>query len=174
MNLTLATIYEYTRSPHGIPEENLVRAPEYLRSLDVDLGNYRNEISRLENQLQSLRARQESAQKKAAALRSLFAPIRRLPNELLIHIFDYVCDNAPNPRWYELSDAPFSLSAVCSRWRSLCLSHPKMWSKLAVNCNKGSKIGTAVDLYLERSKHQLLTLRLAYYPEDDNQVGHEA
>ncbi|KIK65772.1 hypothetical protein GYMLUDRAFT_159149, partial [Collybiopsis luxurians FD-317 M1] len=61
-------------------------------------------------------------------LRSLLAPIHYLPNELLTQIFDHVCDDDDSDPWYyETSNTPFFLSAVCSRWRSLCLSRPEMW-----------------------------------------------
>ncbi|KIK65771.1 hypothetical protein GYMLUDRAFT_240248 [Collybiopsis luxurians FD-317 M1] len=147
-DIALETIYKYARSLFGISEQFLSGIPGLLHSLDRDLDGYRDEISRLENQLQSARVRYEEAQEKAIALRSLLAPIHRLPNELLTQIFD----------------SPFCLSAVCSRWRSLCLLHSKVWSKIAVDCIEGSELGNAVDLYIERSKPQLLTIHISYLP----------
>ncbi|KIK65774.1 hypothetical protein GYMLUDRAFT_159613, partial [Collybiopsis luxurians FD-317 M1] len=167
----METIYEFSRSPYGIPEQRIPDIRRCLESVNQDLDDYNNEISRLENQLVFLRTRYERAQKKAVALRSLLAPVHCLPNELLTQIFDYVCDNSSPHSGYQLSEAPFRLSAVCSRWRSLCLSHSKMWAKIAVNCGKRSmKLGDAVDLYLERSKPRLLSLQLLNDPTD--QDGH--
>ncbi|KIK69365.1 hypothetical protein GYMLUDRAFT_237175 [Collybiopsis luxurians FD-317 M1] len=170
--MDLTTIYEYARLPQGILEQDLLVIPEHLQSLDVDLDNHRNEIPRLLNQPQSPRL--ESAQNKATAFDSLYPPIRRLPNELHVQIFDHVCENAIDclVRSYELSKAPFHLSAVCSHWRSLCLSYPKMWANFAVECEKGTELESAIDLHLERSKQQLLTLRIAYHPNIwDNRAG---
>ncbi|KIK69368.1 hypothetical protein GYMLUDRAFT_645945 [Collybiopsis luxurians FD-317 M1] len=172
MNVSVEAIYQYARSPFGISEQLLPEIRLLLDSVNEELNEHDNEISRLENQLIFLRAQQKWIQKKAVVLRSLLAPIYCLPNELLTQIFDDVCENAVGPGSYELSKAPFDLSAVCSRWRSLCLSHSRMWSKFAVDCSEGAKLGTAVDLYLERSKQQLLTLRLAYHPL--NEFGHSA
>ncbi|KIK69394.1 hypothetical protein GYMLUDRAFT_237201 [Collybiopsis luxurians FD-317 M1] len=122
--------------------------------------------SRLENQLLFLRTRHERYRQKATALRSLLAPIHRLPNELLAQIFDFVCDND------FVSKAPFRLSAVCNRWRSTCLSHPQMWPKFVVDCSEGSKLANAIDLYLESSEQLHRILELAYYPCNHSQHGH--
>jgi hypothetical protein len=50
------------------------------------------------------------------------APIRRLPNELLRHIFLCNFDDFPCSAWV--------LAAVSSLWRRLALSMPKLWSKV--------------------------------------------
>lgn len=50
------------------------------------------------------------------------APIRRLPNELLSHIFAFVFDDLPCYAWV--------LSAVSSLWRRRVLAMPKLWSKV--------------------------------------------
>ncbi|KIK69369.1 hypothetical protein GYMLUDRAFT_214495, partial [Collybiopsis luxurians FD-317 M1] len=169
IHISMENIYKYARSPFGIPDRRLPEIRQLLQSVYRELNDHDNEISRLENQLLFLRAQQKRVQKKATVLRSLLAPIHRLPNELLTQIFDHICENPTVHRRYELSKAPFRLSAVCSRWRSLCLSYSKMWSIFAVECSKGCKLRTAVDLYLERSKQQPLTLYLARYPAVDNQ-----
>ncbi|KIK69382.1 hypothetical protein GYMLUDRAFT_146358, partial [Collybiopsis luxurians FD-317 M1] len=126
--------------------------------LDQDLDDYSGHISRLVNQLRFLRSQRETAQKQALLLRSLLEPIHRLPNELLSQIFDCVCEDTTAIRG--ISDAPFRLSAVCNRWRSLSLSHPKMWSNICLHYLHGSKLDAPFDLYVERSKQQLLTLQL--------------
>jgi hypothetical protein len=51
------------------------------------------------------------------------APIRRLPNEVLRHIFMFNFDDYPCCAWV--------LAAVCSLWRRLALSMPKMWSQVS-------------------------------------------
>ncbi|KIK69349.1 hypothetical protein GYMLUDRAFT_145208, partial [Collybiopsis luxurians FD-317 M1] len=125
------------------------------------LKDHPNKIPRLEHQLQSPKALHESAQTKAKAFGPLIPPIHRLPAELFFPIFDYVCEDAISPLRYEpLTKVPFRLSAVCSRWRLLCLSYSRMWSTFTVNCDYGFEVAAAVDLYLERSKQQPLTLQL--------------
>jgi hypothetical protein len=50
------------------------------------------------------------------------SPIRRLPSELLRHIFMMNFDEYPCCAWI--------LSSVCLQWRRLALSMPKLWSKV--------------------------------------------
>ena len=52
------------------------------------------------------------------------APIRRLPNELIRHIFMCNFDDYPCCGWV--------LAAVCSLWRRLALSMPNLWSKVRI------------------------------------------
>ncbi|KIK69385.1 hypothetical protein GYMLUDRAFT_646572 [Collybiopsis luxurians FD-317 M1] len=157
-NISMKTIYEYARSPYGIPEQRIPDIRDFIQSVNQDLDDYSNEISQLENRLVFLRAQHQRAQQQAAVLRSLLAPIHHLPNELLAQIFRRVCESNFHLWHFGLSKAPFRLSAVCSRWRSLCLSQSNLWIYLQLNCFGGLRTGFPVDLYLERSKQQLLTL----------------
>jgi hypothetical protein len=50
------------------------------------------------------------------------APIRRLPSELIRQIFMFNFEDYPCCAWV--------LAAVCSLWRRLTLSMPKLWSKV--------------------------------------------
>jgi hypothetical protein len=70
-------------------------------------------------QLQRERAILEEKVVRALAYMS---PIRRLPVELLRHIFMMNFDEYPCCAWI--------LSSVCSQWRRLALSMPKLWSKV--------------------------------------------
>lgn len=50
------------------------------------------------------------------------SPIRRLPHELLGHIFTFIFEDYPCCAWV--------LSAVCQLWRRKALSMPRLWSKV--------------------------------------------
>jgi F-box-like len=56
--------------------------------------------------------------------KAYIAPIRRLPNELLRHIFMFNFEDYPCCAWV--------LAAVNSLWRRLALSVPKLWSKVCL------------------------------------------
>jgi F-box-like len=71
------------------------------------------------NQLQHERAVLEE---KIAHALAYMSPIRRLPIELLRHIFMMNFDEYPCCAWI--------LSSVCSQWRRLALAMPKLWSKV--------------------------------------------
>ncbi|KIK61402.1 hypothetical protein GYMLUDRAFT_582284 [Collybiopsis luxurians FD-317 M1] len=155
-------IHEYSRSPHGLSERQLSEVRDLVLSVQDDLGWYDDEICRLESQLLQLKSRRERARKSQQSLRSLLSPIHRLPNELLIRIFVYVCQDISALPTFGLSVGPFYVSAVCARWRLLALSSSKLWSNFWVRIRSGSsqKLEEAVVLCLQRSKHQPLTLTL--------------
>ena len=63
-------------------------------------------------------------------------PLRRLPEELLVEIFDYCADEEAQ-RWIEhpgrMLQGPKVLTriaGVCSRWRRIAHSHPRLWCRL--------------------------------------------
>jgi hypothetical protein len=70
-------------------------------------------------QLQRERA---ALEEKISRTLAYMSPIRRLPAELLRHIFMMNFDEYPCCAWI--------LSSVCSQWRRLTLSMPKLWSKV--------------------------------------------
>lgn len=59
---------------------------------------------------------------KVAYTKAYVSPFKRLPHELLRHIFLYVFEDSATSAWV--------LSAVCLLWRRLALSMPKLWSKV--------------------------------------------
>ncbi|KAI0305263.1 hypothetical protein B0F90DRAFT_1815504 [Multifurca ochricompacta] len=91
------------------------------------------------NQLQCERAVLEDKITHALAYMS---PIRRLPTELLRHIFMMNFDEYPCCAWI--------LSSVCSQWRRLALLMPKLWSKIRLVTTPNASADT-IRLWLERS-----------------------
>ncbi|KAF9072209.1 hypothetical protein BDP27DRAFT_1320915, partial [Rhodocollybia butyracea] len=96
-----------------------------------------------------------------------------LTNEILLHIFEYVCEKNLVQRypWFSSWPPPIELtspaitymptmavSSVCSRWRMLALSSPSLWANIGVVMPSpldGTKsfigFADAVAQYLERS-----------------------
>ncbi|KIJ63792.1 hypothetical protein HYDPIDRAFT_112751 [Hydnomerulius pinastri MD-312] len=70
------------------------------------------------------------------------SPIRRLPHELLRHIFMFNFDDHPCCAWV--------LASVCVLWRRLSLSIPKLWSKIRLVTTQSASADT-IRLWLERS-----------------------
>ncbi|KAI0064982.1 hypothetical protein BV25DRAFT_1822762 [Artomyces pyxidatus] len=91
------------------------------------------------NELQRERAVLEE---KVVLTLAYISPIRRLPNELLRHIFLMNFDEYPCCAWI--------LSAVCNRWRRLALSMPILWSKIRLVTSPNASADT-IRLWLERS-----------------------
>ncbi|KAJ6487694.1 hypothetical protein C8R45DRAFT_1213740 [Mycena sanguinolenta] len=68
----------------------------------------------------------------------LVDPASRLPLELLVEVFRW-CDTSLDYRGLRLPDglytrrAPWLLTHVCRRWRSVTISSPQLWRKVTVN-----------------------------------------
>ncbi|GAW01302.1 hypothetical protein LENED_002889 [Lentinula edodes] len=156
--------------PHR-PGEILVEA------LDEDLRDYDNDINQLEIQLSFLKNQRTRAKNYGKFLGSLCSPFHRLPNELLGAIFEEVCNDVDVEPWgkYDVSVAPFVLSAVCSRWREFVVRNPKLWTTIRFRCPledpeylssaQYERLQEVVDLYFERSTTFHLKVQLISSPD---------
>ncbi|KAF5332396.1 hypothetical protein D9758_017374 [Tetrapyrgos nigripes] len=102
-----------------------------------------------------------------SSLKSLSAPIRRLPVELLTHIFVAVCDGHPIafaarvPK--KIERLPFTLASVCSSWRQIVIDIPRLWSNLQIPYEYNSNHSCPeqqLRLCLVRSKSHALSVGL--------------
>lgn len=107
------------------------------RALDVqrrELAQLTERIASAEDALagivtdrkQAIREMQREQQVLEDAVKHTLAyisPIRRLPHELLRHIFLYYFEDHPCCAWI--------LAAVCVLWRRQALAIPKLWSKVS-------------------------------------------
>ncbi|KAL5529869.1 hypothetical protein ACEPAF_6126 [Sanghuangporus sanghuang] len=84
---------------------------EYLKKYENMLSLFRALTASLEHKATSLKEQIDSAVR--------YCGIRKLPNELLFIVMDYVVS--------EFRDI-FTLTRICSRFRSLAISAPKLWA----------------------------------------------
>lgn len=133
-------------------------------------------------EIERLQLRQQQLKLCGLKLRSHLSPfpIRKLPNEVLMYVFDYVSqDNlflekrnlCPSDLWpgdeKGLTTMPaLVLSSVCSRWRQISLSYTALWSRMSVIVHmkapnsESSRLTTTLQLYIGRSGASLLRLRI--------------
>ncbi|KAL1675899.1 hypothetical protein EV122DRAFT_280683 [Schizophyllum commune] len=76
-----------------------------------------------------------------------FAPVRKLPIEILSEIFILCCGKSTNLTGERC--APLDLSAVCKVWRDTMLDIPEIWSNFKL-CSKGRGSGTIDENLLAR------------------------
>ncbi|KAF9029332.1 hypothetical protein BDZ89DRAFT_933125, partial [Hymenopellis radicata] len=102
----------------------LEKSPEILQDLD-------QKIAQVKETLDYLVTTRHQAEEHMNDAKSLLHPIRSLPTELMSEIFSHCvprgyvdegCLDSLDPRL-----APWTLSHVCYRWRSLALSSPQLW-----------------------------------------------
>src|ERR1700683_838801 len=103
-------------------------------------------ISHIDCEIARLKDSAGELQHKRAALltytknhTALVAPVRCLPPEILSEIFLHCMD----PRWFgpeynfhenpRLDKMPLLLGEICSRWRSIALSTPRLWASFSLS-----------------------------------------
>ncbi|KAJ7096904.1 hypothetical protein C8R44DRAFT_643757, partial [Mycena epipterygia] len=75
-------------------------------------------------------ARQRQRQRDIAALTVVLSPVRQIPRELLVEIFQFCSTNSRLSKRYSIDNprgAPLVLSRVCSFWRDVAVNTPRLW-----------------------------------------------
>ncbi|KAJ7314386.1 hypothetical protein DFH08DRAFT_652339, partial [Mycena albidolilacea] len=86
--------------------------------LDAKTASLKAELEKLLEERDSLDA---EVRKHEGAL----SPLRRMPVEIISLIFKFA---APFRSYVmNVKEGPWTLSAVCSRWRNIALSQPSLW-----------------------------------------------
>ena len=112
---------------------SLAQARHVLHETNASLADLDRKVKAAEAQLaqiiadsrcaiKQLQCERTALEEKVARVLAYMSPIRRLPAELLRHIFIMNFDEYPCCAWI--------LSSVCSQWRRLALSMPELWSKV--------------------------------------------
>ncbi|KAG7446060.1 uncharacterized protein BT62DRAFT_830865, partial [Guyanagaster necrorhizus] len=92
-----------------------------------------SEIFRLEKLIKALQYSLGRLKCVVPTYESLFAPVRRLPFEVLQEIFEQTLYSSLNDM-FPSSDinktvtlTPIRLASVCLYWRGICLASPSLW-----------------------------------------------
>ncbi|KAE9406603.1 hypothetical protein BT96DRAFT_222752 [Gymnopus androsaceus JB14] len=163
INANTAELYTKLRSEYGTAFE-MQEVQEMLLLSDRDLEDYESEIIRLKSQILYVEAQKKRLIDYKQRLRSLLSPTRRLPNETLGRVFEFACDeNLFQERHLSTRVSPsllsrlpaLAISTVCTRWRSLAISSPSLWSKIRQKIRSDALVTSGqlstLELYWERS-----------------------
>lgn len=98
------------------------------------------------------------------SLRSFSSPIRRIPPEVLVLIFEACCelgDHLSNNLANTVGLAPLNIGLVCRYWRDVTMSTPSLWSTLSVVMKDVTEHTAAVTrLFLKNSGEHPLTFQV--------------
>ncbi|KAF8157425.1 hypothetical protein K438DRAFT_1462216, partial [Mycena galopus ATCC 62051] len=83
-------------------------------------------LESLESLTRDLSAQRDQLREYVAAHESLLSPARRLPEDILQHIF-LTCLPTHRNAVMSANEAPLLLGHICSGWRSIALSTPMLW-----------------------------------------------
>ncbi|KAJ7168662.1 hypothetical protein C8R46DRAFT_1350259 [Mycena filopes] len=97
----------------------------------IDLALVDEEIQSLERTLTELKTRRAVLATDIDAHLALLSPVRRLPDDILREIFVSSLPSTHNAIMAE-REAPLLICHVCSGWRSIAFTTPRLWSSLHV------------------------------------------
>ncbi|KAL0059782.1 hypothetical protein AAF712_013469 [Marasmius tenuissimus] len=136
------------------------------------LGRFENHVSQIDTELVKLKDAISSITQYVEAGRSLLAPIRKLPAEVLQQIFQICCEDGIDidvKGGQHATPMPVVLSCVCTLWRGLTVSLPTLWSALRykIHIESIEEAGQCLritELFLQRARNAPLTLSFDAFP----------
>ncbi|SJL13354.1 uncharacterized protein ARMOST_16796 [Armillaria ostoyae] len=90
------------------------------------------EVTFLKTLLPTLQRELDNAQRDLDNHKSILAPIRHLPDDLLLRIFQFA-SHGTGDQLSHPSHSRWALLSVCHSWRVIALNSPTLWSVLAFN-----------------------------------------
>ncbi len=129
-------------------------------------------------QLEEIQLRQCAVLKALESRKSIYAPIHRLPRDILIEIFHSVCDSwwqeKRSPREHHslnVSGPLWVLGRVCGAWRDTLHSSPASWARKLVVREPFSKHALEIlQTYLEYTGKHLLNLQVSCRDSGDDDI----
>ncbi|KAF5332934.1 hypothetical protein D9758_015965 [Tetrapyrgos nigripes] len=147
---------------HTLSETDISRIQHLIEDAEQDLERYDTEIGAMTQLLNKLQEQRKTLHRYTDEYKSLLAPVRRLPAELISEI----CAFATCPNGLRISggyiDAPtLALSQTCNVWRNIVYSRPALWSCLDIDLGKSTpRTMSLLQRYLDRSGNAPLTFRI--------------
>ncbi|KAF8133055.1 hypothetical protein K438DRAFT_1884520, partial [Mycena galopus ATCC 62051] len=113
------------------PDEEVLEIQSLLAEPLSRLQTLDNRIAELQKAIDELAEERATVQAYVDAHKALISPIRRLPLDMLQEIF-VAC--LPTDRNCVMSacEAPVLLGRICSSWRNISLSTPRIWARLHI------------------------------------------
>ncbi|KAF9073484.1 hypothetical protein BDP27DRAFT_280547 [Rhodocollybia butyracea] len=127
------------------------------------IANLDKEIEGLQGTLEELKTQQKALESCRDEARSLLAPVRKLPPEVLELVFDIVCTSFDENFALDITiktvrALTLDLSQVCSVWREIVRATPSLWLCVSVDLSHRNGAFKVMKHYLNQSRDAPLTL----------------
>ncbi|KAF7346540.1 hypothetical protein MSAN_01882100 [Mycena sanguinolenta] len=110
---------------------NYVPSSEEFQCIQMDLALRAQELARLDARISDLTAQRDQLQAYVDSHKALISHPRRLPPDIVCEIFA-ACLPTERNAVMSAQEAPLLLSRICSAWRTIALSTPRLWASLHV------------------------------------------
>ncbi|KAK7058231.1 hypothetical protein R3P38DRAFT_2497701 [Favolaschia claudopus] len=162
-----ANIHRITRSGTLPPNPSSLQATASLAK--TELGRYDTEIAKLQTELDRLVSERETLFSYAASCRSVLSARQRLPNEVLVSIFEFCF---PHDR-YKLGQQMSPEAEVCRisqyhliqlgqvsfRWHQIAMGTPQLWSSITIDTSIWPRCGPSPQIFLQQVESSLMRSR---------------
>ena len=128
------------RTNEVIPERERSRVRGLLQGIEIELETIDTEITHAQEYILLLQEKRAGYVEDMKKLRPAIAPHKYLPPEILVEIFLYYAAelaeeviHRTTSVYRRLSQFPWVLGHICSRWRHIALAEPRIWGTIAFN-----------------------------------------
>ncbi|KAJ2930475.1 hypothetical protein H1R20_g6611, partial [Candolleomyces eurysporus] len=147
-------------------EEEKLSVEKAIQETKTTLSVLDEEIARLRSSLALLESRREGTERHLAEQQAVLSSLRHIPPEILGEIFLYTCSEStiswprhshpPQSEIPVIDEIPWQLGAVCSYWRTVLHSLPKLWSTIHVDVASAQIPQGVPTLYLTQRVHRFI------------------
>ncbi|KAJ6470243.1 hypothetical protein C8R47DRAFT_1149110 [Mycena vitilis] len=147
-----------------------------LQGVEEGISRDEDRIWQLEEEVYFLQNRVHVLKENKRILASLSAPIRKVPPELIQHIFELAGGVGTNHfNGAQTVSGATRLSAVCAQWRAIAHATPRIWATFVVDVYSDGRGGTlaAIKRHLQLARDAELHLDLRAMKKKAAAVHHE-
>jgi hypothetical protein len=108
---------------------NYIPSDEEIDLIRMELVSNTQELARIDERICELSAQRDQIQAYIDSHKALISHPRRLPVDILREIF-IACLPANRNAVISAWEAPLLLGRICSAWRTIALSTPRLWASL--------------------------------------------
>ncbi|KAF9009932.1 hypothetical protein BDQ17DRAFT_1273594, partial [Cyathus striatus] len=124
-------VQQHLRTNYVPSIQELENIKNLLEASTKEIRHLDHEIARLDKQLDILKEKRSKVQDLLEQYQALVSPARRLSQDVLEEIFLACLPEDRNP-CMTVTEAPILLTRICSSWRSIALSSPRLWSAIHI------------------------------------------
>ncbi|KAF8199988.1 hypothetical protein K438DRAFT_1822993 [Mycena galopus ATCC 62051] len=132
---------------------NHIPSDEEIKSIRQDIVSRSEELARIDERIRELSAQRDEIQAYLDAQKALISHPRRLPADIVREIF-VACLPTSRNAVMSTHEAPLLLCRICSAWRTIALSTPRLWASLHLSLDfvlaREARISAATQ-WLQRS-----------------------
>ncbi len=126
------------QSSEDLESEALASVVEHIRRLESEIRARNDELK--QSQEPAIHHDKDLAVQDLENHKSIFAPVRRLPNDVLLRIFEMSICTQPNSLCTSNPKTmPWLLGYVCHHWSALCRASPSLWTRISLQSGCSSQ-----------------------------------